>query len=126
MMDAFMYNHRSGKDECEVATDPGNYYCMELNKEAKTVKFCNLKKDDSVHALFDEGVSPIGYQLQVVEKKDLPDNKLFDGFVAKDVNPLWLVGRLYDYNGSNSDSGNPFFALPVFLSLAPGRGGGGR
>ena len=121
MMDAFMYNHRKGQDEFSTGVNPGYYYYMELDENNKTVRFISAKKDDAVRALFENDVSPIGYQLQVVEKKDLPDNNRFSGFEANGTrtSPLWLVGRLYNHNGSSSEAGKPFFTLPVFLNLAP-------
>ena len=103
MMDAFCYLKGSGQP---VAY--GSYYI--------TNSFNNLVVNGGdatlVYPMFRDEVSPIGYQLRVVRKRDLPDA---DGFEGWSTGSRWLVGQLYSQNGITNDVGNPFFTLSVCL-----------
>lgn len=106
MMDAFMCKFRG---ECFI---PEGGYKMKLDESWGVLSFLDAKRED-VHPVFDEEVSPIGYQLRVVTKKDLPDAEKFDNSWGESN---WLVGRLYDRsNCTTNDAGKPFFTLSVCL-----------
>lgn len=103
MMDAFAYLKRS-----ERPLAYGSYYV--------TSSFNNLEikgGDASVaYPMFADGASPIGYQLRVVTKSDLPRANGFEGWSS---GSRWLVGQLYSQNGTTNDVGSPFFTLSVCL-----------
>lgn len=102
MMEAFSYLDKGSRR-------PVGYYCM-------TNSFNNLVIDGGdaslVHPMFADGVSPIGYQLHVVMKADLPDANAFAGWNS---GSRWLIGQLYSQNGLTNDVGAAFFTLPVCL-----------
>ena len=102
MMDAFAYLKRSERPAY------GSYYV--------TSSFNNLEikgGDASVaYPMFADGASPIGYQIRVVTKSDLPRANGFEGWGEKS---RWLVGQLYSQNGITNDVGSPFFTLSVCL-----------
>lgn len=106
MMDAFIYEKLGGGVSTSTA------YHMTINGTK-----LSFEKDDSgtnvVHAMFADGVSPIGYQLCIVAEGDLPDKDLFYNWGGK----RWLVGRLYNGNGNLGNVGRPFFTLPVCLGF---------
>lgn len=106
MMDAFMYLNKS-KTGSSVSS---GYYSKSLSGDI--LAFKNNKKDSYVSAMFSDGSSPIGYQLQV-GGDDLPEVKVMRSYGWG--NSRWLVGRLYDMNGNENDVGNAFFTLPVCL-----------
>ena len=111
MMDAFLYYHRNTKSF-------KSYYSVETSANMLTVKSCGDNSD--VHAVFDGDVSPVGYQLSVVAKDDLPNSARFGGNwdPSSDTSSKWLVGRLYNRsNCTTNDAGRPFFTLPVCLGL---------
>ena len=116
MMDAFMY---SKKDLRSV--DVGSYYFDE--KEIATnnnivIKFASGTQ--TVRPVFEDGISPIGYQLLVVEDDWVKNNC---GWLREEIDCWgtsrrgWLVGRLFEHNKMVSESEKPFFSLPVFLGL---------
>lgn len=109
MMDAFLYRC---KDPSVFKFDSGHSYRMEMNEAAHTLTFKDVGTTNVVQALFDGAVSSIGYQLCVVEKQDLPGERLFGDNWGKG---RWLVGRLYERNGAVADAGKPFFTLPVCM-----------
>ena len=111
MMDAFMYM---------IKTDivPNAYY----HEMSENEKRCTFKIGDAslVYPMFNSDVSPIGYQLCVVEKKDLPKESFFKNWdvSCRYLKGYWLIGRLYNTSAcSQSEAGNPFFELPVCLGL---------
>lgn len=106
MMDAFLYYHRN-------SSSFSPYYSVETNaNHTITVKG---QSDSDVLAMFDGDVSPIGYQLSVVAKKDLPNAA---GFGNNWGSCKWLVGKLYNHsNCAINEAGRPFFTLPVCLGL---------
>ena len=110
MMDAFMYMNKS-------YVVGGNYH-LELNENINRIQF---KRDDDakiVHAVFDQEISPIGYQLSVVEKEDLENMESFVGWWDYEWDaPKWLIGRLYDRSGTLDDVPKPFFTLQVYLEI---------
>lgn len=104
MMDAFSYFTKGSGQPVAY----GSYYM--------TNSFNNLVINGGdaslVYPMFGDGASPIGYQLRVVRKRDLPDA---DGFEGWSSGSRWLVGQLYSQNGMTNDAGRPFFTLPVCL-----------
>ena len=106
MMDAFLYCYRN--KSCTLSC-----YSVKTNAN-RTISFPTCGNSD-VQALFDGDVSPIGYQLAVVAKKDLPSSVDFGNNWGS---CKWLVGRLYNLsNCTTNDAGRPFFTLPVCLGL---------
>ncbi len=109
VMDAFMYVNKN------VRLSPGFYFMNIIGGEL------SFSKDElnSVRPIFDDDVSPIGYQLQVCAKSGLPYQSLFWGWdpLPRASAPQWLVGRLYNSSGLVSDLGKPFFSVPVCLGL---------
>ena len=106
MMDAFLYEYRN------KAFSAGTSYKMVMNAAARSLEFESTKTTNVVHALFDASISSIGYQLCVVNKKDIPQARLFgDNWGGSP----WLIGRLYERNGAVADAGKPFFTLPVCM-----------
>lgn len=111
MMDAFMYTK---KNERSVV---GTHL---MKREADRIYFDKMDDNNIVASVFDGDVSPIGYQIFVYEKEDMPDKSLFWGWdpPPRGSNPLWLVGRLYDRcDCTVKDAGKPFFTLSVCLGL---------
>lgn len=104
MMDAFAYLKRGPGQPVAY----GSYHV--------TSSFNNLEikgGDASVaYPMFADGASPIGYQLRVVRKSDLPRANGFEGWSP---GSRWLVGQLYSQNGITNDVGSPFFTLSVCL-----------
>ena len=109
MMDAFLYYHRNTDEFFSPS-----YYLVQTNaNRTLTVKSCN----SNVQAMFDGDVSPVGYQLSVVTKANLPNSAGF-GNKWGGSSSKWLVGRLYNRsNCTTNDAGRPFFTLPVCLGL---------
>lgn len=107
MMDAFLYTYRTG------GFYVGYSYKMVVNEATHALTFEGADTTNDVHALFDGAVSSIGYQLCVVEKKNLPRERLFGDNWGGGP---WLVGRLYERSGTVADAGKPFFTLPVCMS----------
>ena len=107
MMDAFLYEKRSG------GVGTGGYR-MEMHAASGTLAFHPDAGTNTVHALFDPAVSPVGYQLCVVTQAGLPADARPTGWAAAH---RWLVGRLYDGNGPVREVGRPFFTLPVCLGF---------
>ena len=121
MMDAFMHMGKLGKINNKNVS-ANKYYVLEDRRNIKEISF--KEGDDSVQKLFnlalDHVDSPIGYRLHVVNKAGLLDDCLLgndDLFGANWGASKWLVGRLYDRNGSVAEAGKPFFTLPVCLGL---------
>lgn len=118
MMDAFMYTYQSdslASDDYVISNDLENCTCVFIrDRRKKTPPYI-------VHKMFENDDSPIGYQLRVVPKDDenegngvaLPDGDLFGSSWNPDHR--WLVGRLFDYNGSEDAARKPFFTLSVCL-----------
>ena len=106
MMDAFIYKYRASVRE-------GSHHVV-MNRSTRYLDFVPDNSTNDVHAVFDDGVSPIGYQLCVVRYNNLPYKDNFDGW---NTSHRWLVGRLYDQNGAVANVGKPFFTLPVCLGL---------
>ena len=114
MMDAFMYSCRSG--EFDQGTAEVCFDGYQMVREGDRLFFKNDNNTSStgvVHPLFENGESPIGYQLCIVEKTSLPNAHLFTGWDPE--SGRWLVGQLYEHNGSVEEAGKPFFTLPVYL-----------
>jgi len=106
MMDAFMYCYRNGG-----ISEGSSYYMASI--DGGVVSFNSDKDLTKAHPLFGGDVSPIGYQLCVLNLNRIPDSNMFFGWESK----KWLVGRLYDTNGKLGDADRPFFTLPVCLGL---------
>ena len=106
MMDALLYEYRN------ASSDPGTSYKMVMNESARSLKFELDTTTNVVHALFDASISSIGYQLCIVNKKDVPQAHLFGDNWGSGC---WLVGRLYERSGAVADAGKPFFTLPVCM-----------
>ena len=106
MMDALLYEYRN------QAFSAGTSYKMVMNEAAHSLVFESTKTTNVVHALFDSSISSIGYQLCIVNKKDVPGGSLFGDNWGSSP---WLVGRLYERSGAVSDAGKPFFTLPVCM-----------
>lgn len=104
MMDAFAYLTK-------VSKPPVGYGCYYMTNSFDRL-FINGGDASLVYPMFSDGASPIGYQLRVVKKTDLPDANRFEQWVD---NSRWLVGRLYSQNGLTNDVGAAFFTLPVCL-----------
>lgn len=104
MMDAFMYVKKSPED---IQTD--GYYVK--NVEGRTLRFDSVNSRD-VHPVFGGGESPIGYQLCIVERTELPKMGLLAD-VKWGNGCGWLVGRLYERTGLVGEVGKPFFTLSV-------------
>ena len=112
MMDAFMYCNRNNNSGNVVPVVEGACYEMAMNGDVSMLTF---KKDDGIHVVhpvFDDSESPVGYQLSVVAKRDLPHQEKFKYW---NEDSLWLVGRLYNRTGTLDEAGRPFFTLPVCL-----------
>ena len=87
------------------------------------------KRPNEFYPIFEDGESPIGYRLSVVTKAGLHgeglNEELFEGWdqplkisdKGATVVPHWLIGELYNHNGSLADVGKPFFTLPVCLGF---------
>jgi len=110
MMDAFMYLGASnGK------VDQDGY---EMVKEGNSITFNRAYGTDKVYPMFDSDVSPIGYRLFVTNY-----SALLDVFLSKDWKPddtrnirgFWLVGCLYNMNGTVDQAGKPFFTLSACM-----------
>ena len=106
MMDAFLYVNRTTKPQ------PGFYY-MSMSEDGK-IKFPSAMSSNAVRPVFDSDLSPVGYSLEIVLESNLPDAGKFGNAWG---GCKWLVGRLYNHNGSVDDVGMPFFTVPVCLGL---------
>ncbi len=110
MMDAFLYENRTVEEfarsyEVSVNTNINALTCIALGDD----------KVDYVHPMFENDVSPVGYRLSVVVKKDWEDGYRFTNWPSR---VKWLVGELYNKSGcTKSEAGPPFFQLPVCLGL---------
>ena len=106
-MDAFMYEVEKNFDLSNVDDLPSGAYVM-LENEGSMPEL-DLGKDSEVCRMFEDGSSPIGYQLIV--DADLPNG--FAGWNGC----RWLEGRLYSQYGVKDAVGRPFFTLRVCLGL---------
>ena len=106
MMDAFLHESR------DKGASPGVNYMVRTNaNHAIDI----VRSTVEISAMFDGEVSPIGYQLRVVNKAQL-DN--YGELGSNWGECKWLVGRLYNRsNCSEADAGKPFFTLPVCLGF---------
>ena len=111
MMDVFMFVARNNSLERKKISS-NSYYFFERNGDA--IKISPASGGKAVYPVFEDNVSPVGYQLSVVETKSLPDH---EKFVNWDSTCRWLVGKLYDGNSLNGVDKGPFFTLPVFLGF---------
>ena len=117
MMDAFMYINSFGVDVgcyCVYHTD-GNY--MDMGNDKKLV--FTPGNDNEVRPVFKDDVSPIGYRLRVVEKRNLHSHQRFGSNWG---DRFWLVGELYNKNGifgegKDVDEGDLFCRLQVYLGV---------
>lgn len=116
MMDAFLYNQKGA----EVSSDLCGFYRMEKTTGSTGFEQFHFPRfsNSSVHPVFESDISPIGYQLEVVDSF-VAELKYFKGWGEWEAwdNSIWLIGRLYNRNGSVTDAGKPFFTLPVCLGL---------
>ena len=104
MMDAFMLEKKTN-------VMIGSYE-LAINDDTLTVT--RDGDTNTVHRVFADGISPIGYQLCVVSYANLPERRRFSGWSSSHK---WLIGRLYNLNGSVKEAGRPFFTLPVCLGM---------
>ena len=112
IMDAFLYCYKHG------GVSPGSY-CFVLNP-GDSLTFKRDTDSSVVHPMFEDSVSPVGYQLRVVQNRSNElDARLFDGWkpVGRNIMGYWLIGSLYDGNGAVGDLGRPYFTLPVYSGL---------
>ena len=107
-MDAFMYMKRKGDSSRTGKVNTGCYRIADDGTLPQSIN-ANL-----VPPIFEDDVSPIGYQLSVVSNLDWFDRVKFGNNWSS---CRWLVGRLYNRNGNLDDVGKPFFTLPVCLGL---------
>lgn len=118
MMDAFMYVNKSAQLSKSIKNGNGESY--RIVKETNSLSFDNdNSKGTAIHPLYDEGGSPIGYQLCLVTKNDLlstTEGKSWD-LSVRGSHPVWLVGRLYAHYGTVQEAGKPFFTLPVWFGF---------
>ena len=112
MMDAFLYRYRIG------SVDSNKGYKMVVSEDVGMLSF-EKGSTNVVHAVFDRSVSSIGYQLCLVNRiGDVPNGEKFAGWSPTGrVSCRWLVGRLYERDGTVADAGKPFFTLLVCLVL---------
>lgn len=101
MMDAFMYEQKS------VSSFSSCGYYIEDEGNGNI----SFPKTDRVMPVFEEDVSPIGYQLRVVKSTD----PLVKDMIENWGNKYWLIGLLYDRTDIEPAPGNEFFKLPVRL-----------
>ena len=106
LMDAFMYMNKSSVTE-------GSYH-FDLNESINQLLFSKDSGTNVVHAIFEPDVSPVGYQLLVVKKAALNNHERFESWWDS---KKWLVGRLYERNGTIDEAGKSFFTLQVYLGL---------
>lgn len=106
-MDAFMYDVAKNFDLSNVDDLPSGAYVI-LENDGSMPEL-DLGKDSEVCRIFEDGSSPIGYQLIV--DADLPNG--FAGWNGC----RWLEGRLYSHYGAKDAVGRPFFTLRVCLGL---------
>ena len=106
LMDAFMYMNKSSVTE--------GSFRFELNESINQLLFLEDSSTNVVHAIFDPDVSPVGYQLLVVKKTALNNYEQFESWWDS---KKWLVGRLYERNGTIDEAGKSFFTLQVYLGL---------
>ena len=113
IMDAFMYEKRGASS---IATGS---YSVEMRLDGLSIYSTKDADTNTVHLVFADGVSPIGYQLLVCSRKSDANLRRCAGWdpPPRGAEPSWLVGKLYDRNGSLSEAGKPFFTLPVCLGL---------
>ena len=111
MMDAFMYLNRTNK----VSKVELSFYRSVMMTNAMGLVEVRFPKGNSseIYPMFGD-VTSIGYQLHVVQKGSLPNQA---SFVKWAGSSRWLIGRLYDRNGTITDMDEPFFTLPVCLGL---------
>ena len=106
MMDAFLHESRD-----KGASTGVNYMVRTNANHAIDI----VKSTVEISAMFDGDVSPIGYQLRVVNMSQL-DN--YVEFGSNWGTCKWLVGKLYNRsNCSEADAGKPFFTVPVCLGF---------
>ena len=112
MMDAFLYVNRRG------GVDSGSYRMLMAN-DGERVSFVQDDGTNAVHRVFDGDVSPIGYQLRLVNMVDVPHGELFSGWTpyGRGASCRWLVGSLYERSGEVDDAGSRFFCLPVCMGF---------
>ncbi len=109
MMDAFLYRYKDGS-----ARSNYHYKMVRVGNNLDFERERNVNATQVVYPLFDNDVSSIGYRLNLVSGGQLPDK----GFFSSNWRSYsWLVGQLYDRNGSVTDVGKPFFTLSVCMGL---------
>ena len=109
MMDAFLYENRTKSPAAAV-------YFMEKQGGDDDFPRIYFSKDSKgeVHPIFEGDVSPVGYQLCVVQKANLPNQEKFVNWGSG----KWLVGKLYNRSDClETEAGKPFFTLPVCMGL---------
>ena len=120
MMDAFLYCTQNVKHS--RLTTGGYKMTVDVGGKVALEKEVGVNE---VYPVFENGESPIGYRLLVVEIAGLRDEglpvELFKGWdlsLSDGIVPRWMVGKLYDRsNCSVNDAGRPFFTLPVCLGF---------
>ena len=107
MMDAFMYLGSSSG-----TIDAGSY---EMVRVGDTITFNRAYGANTVFPIFDGDVSPIGYRLCITNYSALLGASLSRDWKPEDryIKGFWLVGSLYNGNGTVDQAGKPFFTLPV-------------
>lgn len=109
MMDAFMYLGAS-----TGSVDQDGY---EMVKEGNSITFNRAYGADKAYPMFDGDVSPIGYRLFVTNYSAILDSSLVNDWKPADryVKGFWLVGSLYDRNGTVDQTRKPFFTLSACM-----------
>ena len=107
MMDAFMYLGSSSG-----TIDSGGY---EMVRDGNAITFKRAYNANAVYPMFDGDVSPIGYRLCITNYSALLGASLSKDWQPADrfVKGFWLVGSLYNGNGTVDQAGKPFFTLSV-------------
>lgn len=113
MMDSFMYENRG------ASSIAAGSYSVDVNLKGHSLSIAIDADTNTVHSVYVDGASPIGYQLLVVSRNGDRNLSRCIGWdpPPRAAEPKWLVGKLYDRNGALSEAGKPFFTLPVCLGL---------
>lgn len=122
MMDAFMYDKLSTENNNDKDIKVGAFYTVGMETNKLSVKRIG-KTEEIIKPVFGNNESSIGYSLQIAGNP--PDVTLFENWQASyflkgksyDYTVLWLIGKLYDHCGDPKTGGEPFFTIPVCLTL---------
>ena len=114
------------KFKVEEDNFPASYYMEKQGSGNAGFSRIDFKTDakGEVHPIFEGDVSPVGYQLCVVQKSNLPNEEKFvnwpnnKGARGEEKYAKWLVGKLYNRSDClETEAGKPFFTLPVYMGF---------